>query len=296
MKSFPNAPLQVDRRHPPGLANRLFATRQRNVLQMGRAYEVSTVGDEKLAAPDAAIASIASSVERNADDRPRDAVFGNDARNVRVVMLYADGCDPLAIQRVCRRCVVRMQVVGDDGRLDVCQPLERLDGPLERLQHVEVPQVADVRAEHHCTVCSDADGVLQVRAAGENRHRKLERCRNCHRDVAARTANEHLAPTQPPRDRIITTVFDGAIMKEKEIGDRAEASQRFLVAAGNRFVAAIATGHHQQCGAACEFFDIRQQQMMQRRVRQHHAEVLQTVGNGAGDTNLIPTEQQNNRT
>ena len=60
-------PLQVDRRHPPGLADRLFAARERNIIEMGSAYKVSAIGDKELAAPDAAVGSIPGAIKRHPD-------------------------------------------------------------------------------------------------------------------------------------------------------------------------------------------------------------------------------------
>ncbi len=58
---------------------------------------------------------------------PRLAVLGQAGGEVGVVVLHADELDAVALERVLRREVLGVQVVGDDLGLDREQPLEVLD-------------------------------------------------------------------------------------------------------------------------------------------------------------------------
>ena len=91
------------------------------------ALEAAEIADQQLAAPDRAVGAVAGAVEDRADRRAGLAVLGQSRGQVRVVMLHADQLDALALERVLGRQVVRVQVVGDDLRLDREEPLEVLD-------------------------------------------------------------------------------------------------------------------------------------------------------------------------
>ena len=60
--------------------------------------------------------------------------------------------------------------------------------------------------------------------------------------------------------------MDGPVVGEKEIGDPLEPIERVRVFVRDGLVAAVAARHHQRRPG------LAQQQMMQRRVRQHDAE------------------------
>jgi hypothetical protein len=63
---------------------------------------------------------------------------------VGVVVLHADEVDAVELDRVLGRQVLGVQVVGDDGRLDLEQPPQVVDGTRERPVGLPVLQVADV--------------------------------------------------------------------------------------------------------------------------------------------------------
>ncbi len=76
-------------------------------------------------------------------------------------------------------------------------------------------------------------------------------------------------------------------MQEKIIRQRRQALQRLVVADGNRLFAEIAAGHHQRLEV------IVQKQLMQRRVRQHEAEVLLVRRHRSSQFVVVATAQQN---
>ena len=91
------------------------------------ALEAVEVADQQLAAPDRAVGAVAGAVVDRPDRRAALAVLGQARGEVGVVVLDADVLDALARQRVGRRQVVGVQVVGDDLRRDREQPLEVRD-------------------------------------------------------------------------------------------------------------------------------------------------------------------------
>ncbi len=120
--------VKVNRGHPPRLANRFRAARHRHVGQMRDAPGSRIIGDEELAAPEPAILAESESVHCHADDFAIETVVRHATRDVRVMMLDADlKHDSSQRQRVFRREIFGMQIVSDDFRLKVEEPLEMLD-------------------------------------------------------------------------------------------------------------------------------------------------------------------------
>jgi len=65
---------------------------------------------------------------------------------------------------------------------------------------------------------------------------------------------------------LVAAPFDRPIVDQQRIGDRAEPRQRVVVEVGDGLVAEVARGHHQRPA------ELPQQEHMQRRVGQHHAD------------------------
>ena len=84
-----------------------------------------------------------------------------------------------------------MQVVRDDFRLQIEQPLEMFAAFLERTQRLQVFQIADVMADEHVVFARQAEGVFQFRATGQNPPGKAPRGFDRLRRVTARTAQQH---------------------------------------------------------------------------------------------------------
>ena len=99
-------------------------------------------------------------------------MLGEAGGEVGVVVLDGDRLDPVALERVAGRQVVGVQVVGDDLGLDREQALEVLDPLAERAQRLEVLQVADVVADPGALALGEAERVLQLGAAAEDRPRR----------------------------------------------------------------------------------------------------------------------------
>ena len=83
---------------------------------MSRPVEVSVIAYQELASPDRPVGPITRAVERNADHRFVQVVFGHATGHVGVVML--DGKQPHVfarrpLTRVVRRGIVGMQIVHD---------------------------------------------------------------------------------------------------------------------------------------------------------------------------------------
>ena len=87
------------------------------------------------------------------------------------------------------------------------------------------------------------------------------------RRVATRASQHKLAIPHHPNNRVVYVTHDRAIMHKKDVGNACQALERFLFVSADRLVTKIpAGGNHWKPKLA-------QEQMMQRRVGKHHAEV-----------------------
>ncbi len=123
--------------------------------------------------------------------------------------------------------------------------------------------VADPRA----TALGHAERVLQVRSDGEQRARRGDRQRERAGHVAARAPDEQRATADGARDRVVGARLDRPVVGEERVGDAGEPFQRVVVAEGDRLVGDVAAGQHERRAHVAE------QQVMQRRVGEHHPEV-----------------------
>jgi len=90
-------------------------------------------------------------------------------------------------------------------------------------------------------------------------------------------------------DGIISAHVDSAIVQQEVVSNPAELSQGNGVRKADRFVRDVAAGHYQR------LFETSQEKLMQRRIRQHEAEVVNSRSYGGGDPTVFPSLQQHNR-
>ena len=130
-------------------------------------FEAGQVRDEELAAPQGAVGAVPGAVEGHPDHRAFMAVVGQAGGDVRVMVLHAAGVH-VEVESVLGGQVLRVQVVGDDLRVDAEQPAEVLDALGERAQRRRVLQVPDVVGYERAVGRRQAERVLQLGAAGQH--------------------------------------------------------------------------------------------------------------------------------
>ena len=112
-----------------------------------------------------------------------------------------------------------------------------------------------------------AEGALELGAAGEHvapgRHRQREQAR----DGAARAAQRQRPAAGDAQHRVVDARLDRPVVRDDEVGDRGEPLERVVVLVGDRLVGHVAARHHQRLAHVGE------QQVMERAVREHHAEL-----------------------
>ncbi len=290
----------------PWLAHRRLAAGQAERAQAGEAEELpgrrrdgalraalpgclrgGCGGDQGLAAPDGAVGSVTGAVEaeteRRAEHSAVRAVLGEAGGEMGVMMLHRDPLQrarfsPGALEQATlgaageRRPVggriVGMQIVHDRRRH---RPVEvekvenhALEGGmgLRRLHVAQVLRQEDLLADTH------RGGRLLMRAGGDEAGELLRR-ENRQWCVAAGPAQQLRPAVEEPRDAVVDMAGDRPVVQQEEIGDAAlaaEASQRFVVVDRDRLAGEVAARRHQGK------IHRREQQVMQRARRQHHAE------------------------
>ncbi len=203
--------------------------------------------------------------------------------DVRVVVLHADQRDAALRRqpgREARAVEVGMQVVRDRHGFDREHVEQVIDGFLERHAGRRVVERPDVLRQEGFVAARGADRVLQVGADGEHR-RTVAGEPDRRRRVAARAADEGRRPVRlGARHAVVAADQDGAVVHQQRVGDRAEAAHGFVVVDHQRLAAGIGARHHERerlrlaepARSGGPAGGLVEQQHLQRRVRDHHAE------------------------
>ena len=188
-----------------------------------------------------------------------------------VVVLHADELDALALERVLASRGSRGAGRGRRPRgVDREQALEVLDALAEGAQRLVVLEVADVVADPGALALGEAEGALQLGAAGQQRPRRRRPAARASRARSRASGAAAAAPAaRRRRARPSRRCACGSAGRGRGSGRRSppSRSQRVVVAVGDRLVGDVAAGHHQRLAGVGE------QQVVQRRVGQHHAEL-----------------------
>ena len=125
------------------------------------------------------------------------------------MVLYGDAPRNAYSHRFGGRHVPRMEIMRDHLRLDAVQARNALDHRAEVLQRLQRVEIADVRTHVRRAALRDGDGVLEVRANGENGVRRGHGERTGSGPHLARGRNS--GARRPPAHRIVNAGHDRAI-------------------------------------------------------------------------------------
>src|SRR5215204_5142821 len=183
-----------------------------------------------------------------------------------------------------------MEVVSYQLRAHVEEPAIMLDSFPERAQRLVVLHVPDVVAYEGVAVFSQAERVLELSTAGQRVPAEVrgqpERCRG----VATGATDRVRTSSRCTDHGVVAAHVDLTVVNQEVVGDLAQLIQRFLVAIGDGLVRVVAAGHKKRDAR------IAQEEVVQRRVREHYAQSALARGDLFGDTGILPTFQQHYRT
>jgi hypothetical protein len=184
-----------------------------------------------------------------------------------------------------RRGVVRVQIVGDGDRLRLIQAEEIHDHALEGPEGLHRVQVSDVGAQEDLAADAEGDGVLEVPAHGQQGGQRPAQEDGQRREAASPTEDAGLPP-HPDHHAVVGVAGDGAVVDQKSVGDAGQPLEGLPLVGADGLVGQVAAGgHHGEV-------QLPQQQMVQRRVGEHHPQVGVPGGHVRGHRGSGPAGEQ----
>ncbi|MPM87853.1 hypothetical protein SDC9_134953 [bioreactor metagenome] len=180
-----------------------------------------------------------------------------------------------------------MPITGDAIRLCIEQPLERSDFGNEILLRLRIVKIADMPAEERAIALCQRKGVLLLRADGKDDPFVLRERQRLRRPTACAAQEARFAEAHDA-DAVVHAPDNRAIVRQHRVGKADKPRLRVLVPKQHRPVGDVAARHHQRGERL-------QQQAVQRRIRQHHAEAVVLRRNGGRERDVFAFFQQHNR-
>src|ERR1017187_5020153 len=258
---------QVTYRHPPWLTDRGRSTGQGHILKMSGAFEAFMAGDEHFSAPDFSIGAVARSIQGEADHPAFKVILRHTTGNVCVVVLHANQLRSALFERPSGGEVVGMEVVGDDLRSNLENPLQMLDSFVEKAIAFCVLQISDVLAQESVLSFGEADGVLEFASDGQDR-RLVVFQENRHRNKTSGTPQLPGNAACNSHHGIVAAQQDVTVVHEEVVGEAIQAIDCFSIVNRDRLLALVAAGHHQSLEPS-----LGEQQVMKRCVGQKNSQI-----------------------
>ena len=162
--------------------------------------------------------------------------------------------------------IVRMQVADQHLRVNIKQALKVADLLFIVFQGLQVFQVPDVLAEEGVLALGRTETGLLFRAAGKKMPLQ-PRYRHRLGHIAAGPPCKVFMPVQDPAERVVAAGLDHAVMQQEAVRNAPQRFYRLFIVLLDRGVGEIGTRHDEHVDV------IPEQQHMQRRIWQHHADV-----------------------
>ena len=178
------------------------------------------------------------------------------------------------------RQVLRVEVVDDDLRLQREQAGEVGEAVGEGAMRRQVLEVAVVGRDVRPPAARERERVLELGADGQQRHRRRDRERHRVGGVAARPADDRLASGDDAGHGVVVARPDLPVVDEEAVGEPGEPRERVLVVGRQRLVGQVAGGQDDRAADRLE------QEVVERRVGQEHAQAPVAGGHGGRDARV----------
>ena len=142
------------------------------------------------------------------------------------------------------------------------------DGFLKGLKRTEMVEIAKVLAYEGLSIHDEGDSVLEIGAQGQDGLLRRE-SGHCSRGVTAAATKDRSSERAGTNYGIIHATCYRAFSDEEGVRNLGEAPQGIFVFVGNRLAGTIGAGHDEN-RRRC----VRKQQVVQRRIGQHHTEFV----------------------
>ena len=172
-----------------------------------------------------------------------------------------------ALGSVCRGHIVRMHIAGEGARHYIEQPFKMPYLLFVIFKRFKIFQVTYMLALKNIVLLRQAEARLLLRPAGEDAASAVG---HLHREgnVSARAARGVLFTVEHPAQRIITAGLYFAVVQQEAVRDAVQLFDRLGVFIHDWRVREIRARHNEHVDIVPE------QQVVQRRIRQHHANVI----------------------
>ena len=231
---------------------------------MTEAAECLITTHQALSAPGGSVGTIAGAVPHQADHFPRQAVVRHAGGQVGMMVLHLYKGQTQALG-ILGGHIIRVQVTGDQGRFNIKQMLEMGDLLGIILQGLHILQIANVLAGKNIASLGQAEAGLLLRSAGQNAlQRPFHPQGKGH--IAPGAAGGILLTFQHPAEGIVAAGLDLPVMEQKAVGNAPQFVQGLGIFEKNGRIRQVGAGHDQHIQV------VPKQQVMQRRIGQHHAQ------------------------
>src|SRR5579863_6057464 len=209
------------------VANRSVAARKRQVLEMRDTAEIAVIGDDRLAAPDCAVETIAGAVEGDTDHGMLTAVFGHAGGDVRMMMLNSDGAQAEAGGDFAPEGL-RMKVVCGDARQDAAHRDPFVERIAEMILRRHALERTDVLAHQGLAVRKQTEIVLDVAADAENRKGRGDRHGERMRRTAAAEAKRLRATRSGDPHAVVAALMNRPVVQQQGVDAIGEYGARLI--------------------------------------------------------------------
>src|SRR5215813_1146282 len=175
-----------------------------------------------------------------------------------------------------------MEVMSDHARREREEALKMIDGLHPATVGAFIAEIAKMLAEEDVPATNKTKHALEFPAAGQNRLDRLMGKGDRQWHVAPRAAQKERDPVDASGYRIVTADLNRAIVSQKKIRNAAQSVHGVAILEGDWLVAAIPARHDQR------EVDASEQQMLERRVGQHQAEMTQSGSHLVGHALTYP--------
>ena len=179
-----------------------------------------------------------------------------------------------------------MRITDDGGWAHVMESGNIVQRLLKRRERLGGLQITNVLTKKNVMASCGCNRIFDVRTYREDR--RLGSLSGVRRPspaygqgCVAACASQHQLPSQHDADdRIVDMAGNRSVVHQENVSNVGEPVERVMFLRAQRFINSVATGGHHRKPQSV------QQQMMQRRVRQHHAEFLETTSDGSRDARV----------
>ena len=195
-------------------------------------------------------------------------MFGHHGRGMGMMMLHPKQRQSQLFGKPGAQ-IIGMQVTGDPLGGEFKDILHVLHTFGKKIQVFNAGQIADMLAQIGLVAPGHAEGVFQLRPAGQGR-RQLHTETDRFGHIAPGAAQQTGTAGHDPEHRIINPGDDIPVMEQKKIGNAGKFVHRIKVCRADRLLASVAAGHDQGLGTVRPH----EEQILERGIGEHQSQMV----------------------